>query len=85
MKFAEALEKEGVAFIGPTSKAIFAMGDKIESKKLAKAAGVNMIPGRLSEIENPEDVIAVGMLTVIFPPSINYVSLIMNTIVQYLL
>jgi len=32
-------------FIGPGSSAIRAMGDKIESKKLAKSAGVSVIPG----------------------------------------
>ncbi|MEQ8332966.1 acetyl/propionyl/methylcrotonyl-CoA carboxylase subunit alpha [Nisaea sp.] len=45
--FAEALEKEGVAFIGPGIKAIGAMGDKIESKKLAHAAKVSTVPGYL--------------------------------------
>ena len=40
--FAKALAKEKIAFIGPPPKAIAAMGDKIESKKLAKAAGVNV-------------------------------------------
>ena len=40
--FAEALAKAGIAFIGPPANAIAAMGDKIESKKLAKAAGVSM-------------------------------------------
>ena len=35
----------GVAFIGPGVKAIDAMGDKIESKLLAKHAKVNTIPG----------------------------------------
>jgi len=43
--FAERLEKEGIAFIGPGADAIRAMGDKIESKRLAKKAGVNTIPG----------------------------------------
>src|SRR6478752_1895779 len=38
--FAEALEKAGVVFIGPNNNAIAAMGDKIESKKLALAAKV---------------------------------------------
>jgi propionyl-CoA carboxylase alpha chain len=33
--FVEALEAEGIAFIGPPVGAIAAMGDKIESKKLA--------------------------------------------------
>ena len=36
---------EGVIFIGPDTHAIQAMGDKIESKLLAKKAKVNTIPG----------------------------------------
>jgi propionyl-CoA carboxylase alpha chain len=48
--FVEALEKAGIVFIGPNAKAIAAMGDKIESKKLALAAKVNMIPGFVGEI-----------------------------------
>jgi len=43
--FAEKLAAKGIAFIGPPLKAIRAMGDKIASKKLAKKAGVNTIPG----------------------------------------
>ena len=43
--FCEALEKEGIAFIGPASYAITSMGDKITSKRLAAEAGVNTIPG----------------------------------------
>ncbi len=43
--FAEALSKIGVAFIGPPVGAIAAMGDKIESKKLAAKAKVNTVPG----------------------------------------
>lgn len=34
-----------VKFIGPSAAAIVAMGDKITSKKIAKEAGVNVIPG----------------------------------------
>lgn len=34
-----------MAFIGPDTHAIQAMGDKIESKLIAKAAKVNTIPG----------------------------------------
>ena len=48
--FAEALAEAGIAFIGPNAKAIAAMGDKIESKKLAKAAGVSTVPGFAGEI-----------------------------------
>jgi propionyl-CoA carboxylase alpha chain len=50
--FAEALAKVGVTFIGPNVKAIAAMGDKIESKKLALAAKVNTGPGFIGEIKD---------------------------------
>jgi propionyl-CoA carboxylase alpha chain len=53
--FAEALAAEGIAFIGPTPAAIAAMGDKIESKKLAAAAGVTTVPGFLGVIENTDE------------------------------
>jgi propionyl-CoA carboxylase alpha chain len=48
--FAAALADAGIAFIGPTPEAIAAMGDKIESKKLAAAAGVSTVPGYLGII-----------------------------------
>jgi propionyl-CoA carboxylase alpha chain len=51
-KFAEALEKVHIAFIGPPVKAIEAMGDKITSKKLAAAAGVNIVPGFMGLIDD---------------------------------
>ncbi len=43
--FARALDANNITFIGPNPKAIEAMGDKIESKKLAQAAGVATVPG----------------------------------------
>ena len=43
--FQKALAKAKVTFIGPDARAIFAMGDKIESKKLAVKAGVSVVPG----------------------------------------
>lgn len=43
--FAKQLQDMGVVFIGPNSRSIHAMGDKIESKLIAKKAGVNTIPG----------------------------------------
>jgi propionyl-CoA carboxylase alpha chain len=60
MKFAEALEKIGVTFIGPPAKAIFAMGDKIESKKLAKEAGVSSVPGYLGVIKDAEEAVKIA-------------------------
>src|ERR1041384_572606 len=50
--FAEALVDVGVTFIGPNAHAIAAMGDKIESKKLALAAKVNTVPGYVGEIRD---------------------------------
>jgi propionyl-CoA carboxylase alpha chain len=50
--FATALADAGIAFIGPPASAIAAMGDKIESKKLAKAAGVSVVPGFVGEIRD---------------------------------
>jgi propionyl-CoA carboxylase alpha chain len=49
-----------VEFIGPPTKAIEAMGDKIESKKLAKGAGVNTVPGYLGEIEDVAEAIKIS-------------------------
>ena len=51
-RFCEALEGEGIAFIGPTPSAIAAMGDKIESKRLAAQAGVRTVPGFVGEIKD---------------------------------
>ncbi|OWV75122.1 acetyl/propionyl-CoA carboxylase subuit alpha [Rhizobium sp. R339] len=50
--FCAELEKQGIIFIGPKPKAIMAMGDKIESKKFASAAGVSTVPGHLGIIED---------------------------------
>ena len=58
--FAKALEKAGIAFIGPPPKAIAAMGDKIESKKLAKEAGVNVVPGYLGDIATTEEAVKIA-------------------------
>ena len=52
--FAKALDDAGIAFIGPPAAAIAAMGDKIESKKLAKAAGVSVVPGFVGEIADTD-------------------------------
>ncbi len=58
--FALACAEAGVAFIGPPPHAIAAMGDKIESKKLAKAAGVNVVPGYLGEIADTEEAVRIA-------------------------
>lgn len=49
-EFANAVREAGLTFIGPHSEAINAMGDKIESKQIAKNAGVHIIPGYDGEV-----------------------------------
>jgi propionyl-CoA carboxylase alpha chain len=56
--FAQALADNGIAFIGPPINA--AMGDKIESKKLAKAAGVSVVPGFVGEIDSTEHAVEIA-------------------------
>ena len=53
-EFSEALKKEKIIFIGPSVEAIQSMGDKIISKRIAKKAGVNVIPGVDGVIKNIE-------------------------------
>ena len=52
VNFREEVQKAGKIFIGPPSQAISLMGDKIESKKLAKSAGVSVVPGGLDVIKD---------------------------------
>ena len=53
--FAEALEAEGIVFIGPPAGAMRAMGDKIESKRLAAEAGVDTVPGYMDVIADEDE------------------------------
>ena len=52
-EFCRKLEKEGVTFIGPPPEAIHKLGDKIESKILARKAGVNTVPGTTEAVDDP--------------------------------
>jgi propionyl-CoA carboxylase alpha chain len=56
----EALAAAHIAFIGPNSPAIRTMGDKIESKKLAKAAGVCCIPGYLGVVMDTNHAVSIA-------------------------
>jgi len=58
--FAKALEKNNIVFIGPKRKAIVCMGDKIESKKIAAEAEVNVIPGFTQAIKDSEQAVKVA-------------------------
>ncbi len=58
--FSKRCEEEGIIFIGPKHYSIAAMGDKIESKKLAGKAGVNCIPGVNDAIETAERAVEIA-------------------------
>ena len=59
-EFAAALKRAGIVFIGPPAKAVAAMGDKIESKKLAKKAKVNTVPGYLGVIKDDKEAVKIA-------------------------
>ncbi len=52
--FAEALEAQGITFIGPPSSAIAAMGSKSAAKAIMEDAGVPLVPGYHGEDQTPE-------------------------------
>ncbi|MDG3003558.1 acetyl-CoA carboxylase biotin carboxylase subunit [Paludisphaera mucosa] len=58
--FVRRLDAEGIVFIGPTADAIAAMGDKIASKRIAREAGVNVIPGVDEEIASPRRAVEIA-------------------------
>lgn len=58
--FFDALEKAGIAFIGPEKLAIQAMGDKIESKKLAQKAGVSTVPGYTDIVRDTDHAVEIA-------------------------
>ncbi len=53
--FVEAVEAAGLIFIGPSSKAIKAMGLKDAAKVLMEKAGVPVVPGYHGENQNVDD------------------------------
>ncbi len=44
-EFAAACEERGIVFVGPSARAIRAMGSKIEAKRIVAAAGTPVVPG----------------------------------------
>jgi propionyl-CoA carboxylase alpha chain len=58
--FQSALDKEGIAFIGPGNRAIEVMGDKITSKILAAESGVSTVPGYTDLIETPDQAVKIA-------------------------
>jgi propionyl-CoA carboxylase alpha chain len=58
--FARALAEAGIVFVGPNIRAIQAMGDKIESKKLAAKAKLSTVPGHLGVITDTKEAIKIA-------------------------
>ncbi|HEY5226409.1 MAG TPA: biotin carboxylase N-terminal domain-containing protein, partial [Methylovirgula sp.] len=58
--FAEAVEAAGLTFIGPNHRAIAAMGDKLASKRIAREAGIPILPGGLSAIADVAEACAIA-------------------------
>ncbi len=54
-EFALACEREGLTFIGPSSKVLRHVANKLESKAIVSKAGVPAIPGPTKEVASPEE------------------------------
>ncbi|MBI5893057.1 MAG: acetyl-CoA carboxylase biotin carboxylase subunit [Deltaproteobacteria bacterium] len=55
--FAELCEKKDITFIGPTSKTIKDMGDKVRARDLMKKSGVPIVPGTEGKIKSIDDAV----------------------------
>lgn len=60
-EFARKCEENNIVFIGPNSKAIELLGDKIASKKTMTKAGIPVIPGGEDEVQEGRDEEAIGI------------------------
>ncbi len=49
-EFAKRIMDAGITFIGPSPESVKAMGDKISARRLAKQAGVTIVPGTIDPV-----------------------------------
>lgn len=59
-EFAERCEREGIVFIGPTSKALARSGDKVESRRIMKKAGIPVTLGTDDSVRDDDEAIRVA-------------------------
>lgn len=52
--FAEACERSGIVFIGPSSQVLRQMGDKLTARRRMREAGVPVVPGSLEALGDGE-------------------------------
>ncbi len=55
-KFAQDVIDAGLTWVGPPPKVIEAMGDKIESKKIATSIGIPVVPG-IENVSTVEEIV----------------------------
>jgi acetyl-CoA carboxylase biotin carboxylase subunit len=59
-RFAEICRECKIEFIGPPVKAMQALGDKVEAKKIAKKAKVPTVPGSDGEVEDEKQALKIA-------------------------
>jgi acetyl-CoA carboxylase biotin carboxylase subunit len=58
--FVEACREAGLIFVGPPAEAQRAMGEKTAARRTAQAAGVPIVPGAMSDVENDRRAIEIA-------------------------
>jgi acetyl-CoA/propionyl-CoA carboxylase biotin carboxyl carrier protein len=58
--FAQAVSDAGLIWVGPPPGAIAAMGDKVASRKIAIEAGVPVVPGTETPLDDPTEIMGVA-------------------------
>jgi 3-methylcrotonyl-CoA carboxylase alpha subunit len=58
LELIDSCQTHGITFVGPNRRAIEAMGSKIESKRMARAAGVLCVPGYNEDDQEPQRLLA---------------------------
>lgn len=53
-RFALAVTEAGLTFVGPSSEAMQSMGDKVEARRIATAAGIGPVPGTTDPVTSLE-------------------------------
>ncbi len=57
-RFPQLCEKKGITFIGPSSKTIAEMGDKVMARRMMIKAGVSVLPGTENSIKDADEAVA---------------------------
>ncbi|MEL6106805.1 MAG: pyruvate carboxylase [Planctomycetota bacterium] len=58
--FAEALEKEGILFVGPSVRSLKQLGDKMSARELAEKAGVPVLGGKNEPLADADSALALA-------------------------